>query len=117
MPGVFPNEGPGQTHTFDEQTTTSSYEVLDEEKNVRNVKTKELVLVHQNANSNSIYYKVLGSVDGGENYDKELVSETSITAGSTVEKSLTTYVTHIKVMVKDNAGSDDVKGRMASILA
>lgn len=111
--GVFPYDGPTATKDLAQQTTTASYETLDEAVDISDFHRVAGAVENLDENSNSIHYRVLGSADGGDNWDFTLVSETSIAAGSVETFTVDQPLTDIKVEVKDNAGTDDAVGRLA----
>jgi hypothetical protein len=52
------------------------------------------------AATNDLLVKVLGSLDGGANYDQVAEADISVTSGSTVAKTYTAPYTHMRVQVK-----------------
>tara|TARA_Y100000310_G_C19982110_1_gene490275 strand:+ start:56 stop:385 length:330 start_codon:yes stop_codon:yes gene_type:complete len=58
------------------------------------------------ATTNDLKVKVLGSLDGGTTEPHTAIAEFTVSAATTVLKTLTTFYTHLKVQVKPaGAGS------------
>lgn len=115
--GVYPYDGPFVSFTFAKQLTTDNWVTLDEVKNVRHTAQKTIRVLNENANNNSIDYRILGSLDDGENYDVTIKSSSSVGAGSSEVTNISEAVSHIKVEVKATAGGsqDEVSAKMGAI--
>lgn len=106
-------QGPSIQFDWPQQTTTAAYATLDEVKPVLRAESINVAIENLNVTGNSVFFRILGSVDDGSNFDFTVVSETSIAAGAVETATISGPYTHLKVEIKDNAGTDDVAARAA----
>lgn len=60
-------------------------------------KTFKSKYIHLTATTTDLSYKVMGSIDGGANYDITVVSSASLTATNSTAFLITDYYTNLKV--------------------
>lgn len=73
-------------------------------------KTKSILLT---ATTTDLSYKVLGSIDGGSNYDITVLSSASLTAGNSTQFYVTDYYTNLKVQGAYNSTAATSTGTLA----
>jgi hypothetical protein len=83
--------------TLDAYDTTTTQEV-----EIRGFKTKTIVVVNSGA-TNGLTWSVLGSVDGGLNYDITVNSGGNIAASSIASFQDTGYYTHLAFQLKSQS--------------
>lgn len=103
--------------SFGPQTTTDSFAELGVY-TCANVLSKSIAL-RETGGASGIDYRILGSVDGGQNYDETVVADTNLAAGASTIQHIADYFTHLKVEIKAaSAGSQgDVEADAAGIAA
>ena len=65
---------------------------------VEGLNTKVILL--KNTGLDGLTYTILGSIDGGEEYDFTVDSDTSLASASQVLVNVTDYYTHLKIRLK-----------------
>jgi len=57
------------------------------------------------ATDENLLINILGSIDGGANFDQTVEADLSVTTSASVTKTYTTALTHIKIQVKSATSS------------
>lgn len=112
---VYPYDGPYTTFTAGPQLSTDSWATL-QEIDVQEFSNLHAYHENTNANSNSVDVRILGSIDGGDNYDITLLAAKTLTAGSNRDDAIPQAVSDVKVEIKAASGGsqDKVKSKIGA---
>ncbi len=103
--------------TWAGQNTTNDYADLGSAWSKGGYRTS--TVIPKNTGANGAHVKVLGSVDGGTNFDVEIQAETTIAAGDQLVVKFSDYYTDVKVQIKAAVADSQttVEGRAAAVAA
>lgn len=98
------------------QTTTDAFADVGSAWNKTLYKTTTITVKNTHG-SNSITYKILGSIDGGDNFDIEIVAATAVAAGIVSTTKFSDYYNVVKIQAKATvaASQGTVTARAAAI--